>query len=61
MGNIIETSIFEKKIMEEYTKGINHFKDEKKLYEALEKIKDLNLTPNMIKRLLITFFIIKKG
>ena len=34
-------------------------KDETKLYEALEIMKDLNLTPNMIKRLLITFFIIK--
>ena len=41
MGNITETSTFEEKIMEEYTKGINHFSE--KYIKIQNKISELHV------------------
>ena len=41
MGNVTETSTFEEKIMEEYTKGINHFSE--KYIKVKDKVSKLHL------------------
>ena len=41
MGNVTETSTFEEKIMEEYTKGLNNFSE--KYINVINKISELHI------------------